>query len=337
MATKQQTASERITEEVTSWPGVEAGLGSRGEFGFTLGRRQLGHLHGDRVFHGGFPKQVWQELFDQGRIDYHPVFPGRPGFAARRIESEEDVLDVIELIRLNYDRAVQRGGPPAQAPEPTRAARTLGTGLAGLYAAAPEPLPFAPSVDIRAFLLRRDRGNLLLYSTTTLAAKAPAIEEEVGAITRHYLNHRHEAMFSSAWVDAPLFVHEAERASVSQSYHVRGTFSKRHMLDEDFEVIPTPGHTPGATAYLWDSGEHRMLFTGDTIYLDDGEWVAAVLGSSDRATYVESLELLRELDFDVLVPWAATRGQPYYAVTERADAQRRIGAILERLRRGEDR
>ena len=27
--TKTQTASERITEEVTSWPGVEAGIGQR--------------------------------------------------------------------------------------------------------------------------------------------------------------------------------------------------------------------------------------------------------------------------------------------------------------------
>jgi luciferase-like monooxygenase/metallo-beta-lactamase superfamily protein len=336
MATKHQTASERITEEVTSWPGVEAGLGRRGEFGFTLGRRELGHLHGDRVFHGGFPKQVWQELFDQGRIDYHPVFPGRPGFAARRIESEEDVLDVIELIRLNYDRAVQRSGAPARPSAPTQAVRAMSTGLAGLYAATPQPLPFAPSADIRAFLLRRDRGNLLLYSTTTLAASAPAIEE-MGGISRHYLNHAHEAMFSSPSVAAPLFVHEAERAAVSETHHIRGTFSKRHMLDDDFEVIPTPGHTPGATAYLWDSGEHRMLFTGDTIYLDDGAWAAAVLASSDRKTYIESLELIGELDFDVLVPWAATRGQPYYAVTERSEAQRRIDAILERVRRGEAR
>ena len=108
------------------------------------------------------------------------------------------------------------------------------------------------------------------------------------------------------------------------------------MLDEDFEVIPTPGHTPGATAYLWDSGEHRVLFTGDTIYLDDGEWVAAVLSSSDRDGLHRSLELIAELDFDVLAPWAATRGRPPYAVTDRADAQRRIGAIVERLRRGAD-
>jgi hypothetical protein len=110
--TTTQTASEQITEEVTSWPGVEAGHGSRGEFAFRLGRREIGHLHGDRVMHAGFPKAVWQELYDAGRIGYHPVFPGKPGYAARLIDGEDDVRDVIALLRLNYDRAVDHHGVP---------------------------------------------------------------------------------------------------------------------------------------------------------------------------------------------------------------------------------
>ncbi len=105
-------AGERITQEVTSWPGVHAGTGSRGEFGFTLGKRELGHLHGDHALHLGFPKAVWHELFEQGRIDYHPVFPGKPGYAARRIETEADVQDAIAMLRLNYDRAVATHGLP---------------------------------------------------------------------------------------------------------------------------------------------------------------------------------------------------------------------------------
>jgi hypothetical protein len=45
--------------------------------------------------------------------------------------------------------------------------------------------------------------------------------------------------------------------------------------------------------------------------------------------------LLRDLDFDVLVPWAATGGTPSKALTGAADARRRIDAIIERVRRGE--
>jgi hypothetical protein len=200
----------------------------------------------------------------------------------------------------------------------------LETVIPGLLATTPEPLPFAPSLHIRAFLLERGRGNILVYSTTGLDADA----------ARHYLNHSHEAIFASDSVTAPLFVHEREREQVERGYHVRGTFSRRHVFEDDFEVIPTPGHTPGATAYLWEGGGHRSLFTGDTVYLDRGEWRAAVLESSDRAAYLESLELIRDLDFDLLVPWAATAGEPYRAVTSGADARRRIDAIIERVRRG---
>ena len=110
-----RTASQQITDEVTSWPGVTAGFGRRSEFAFTVGRREIGHLHGDHVAHFGFPKQVWAGLYEQGRIDYHPVFPGKPGFAARRIEGDADIRDVIELLRLNYDRMVAGHGVPAQA------------------------------------------------------------------------------------------------------------------------------------------------------------------------------------------------------------------------------
>lgn len=113
MTTMIQSASEQITEQVTSWPGVRGeGPGERGELAFKLGRRELGHLHGDRVLHAGFPRSVWHELFEDGQIDYHPVFPGRPGYAARRIETQDDVRDVVALLRLNYDRAIDLHGLP---------------------------------------------------------------------------------------------------------------------------------------------------------------------------------------------------------------------------------
>ena len=98
------TASERITAEVTAWPGVEAGPGRRGEFAFRVGRREIGHLHGDHAAHFNFPKPQWAELIAQGRIGPHPVFPDAQGPAARRIEGNEDISDVIALMRLNYDR-----------------------------------------------------------------------------------------------------------------------------------------------------------------------------------------------------------------------------------------
>src|SRR6266496_3966848 len=193
-----------------------------------------------------------------------------------------------------------------------------------------------------------EQGNLLVYRAETLKLDEAAVND-LGGISRQYLNHRHEAAPACDWVaetfGAPLFCHADDAQSASAGCAVAQTFSERHRLDGDFEVIPTPGHTPGATAYLWDSGRHRCLFTGDTIFFPGGEWRALLLrsnapppldGASDRDLYLDSLERVRGLDFDLLVPSLATAGQPYYEFVEQSEAVRRIDAIIERVRRGEN-
>ncbi len=202
------------------------------------------------------------------------------------------------------------------------------TATASLTPSAPHPLPFAPSLHVRSFLLPREQGNVLVYSTDGLATAFPGTD-----IARHYLGHGHEAMFASDPVDAPVFVHEADRKAVGDALDVRATFSRRHTLDDDLEVIPIPGHTPGSTAYLWDDGRRRYLFTADSIYLNGGEWVDGMLDSSDRNSYLSSLEALREEEFDVLVPWAAPAGESWFAETDQADTRRRIDALLKRVSR----
>ena len=75
--TEQRTAGQQIIEEVTSWPGVGAGHGRRGEFAFKLGGREIGHLHGDHAAHFMFPKEVWRELKSRGGSSTTPSFPAR--------------------------------------------------------------------------------------------------------------------------------------------------------------------------------------------------------------------------------------------------------------------
>ena len=69
-------------------------------------RREIGHLHGDRAAHFGFPRDVGADLRERGRVGPHPVNPYSTKLAARAIEGDEDVADVIALMRLNYDRVV---------------------------------------------------------------------------------------------------------------------------------------------------------------------------------------------------------------------------------------
>lgn len=77
-------------------------------------RRSCEKSRSDIAAHFSFPKDMWSQLKEQDRITYHPVFPDSPGPAARSIEDDADVRDVIELLRLNYDRFVARFGLPAQ-------------------------------------------------------------------------------------------------------------------------------------------------------------------------------------------------------------------------------
>jgi len=113
--TKLKSASEQITDEVAAWPGIEVDTGELGEVGFKVSGREIAHVHGDDAAHFSFPRTTWDELRAEGRIVPHPVFPEARGPAAREIHDDADVLDVIELIRLNYDRVVARRGLPADA------------------------------------------------------------------------------------------------------------------------------------------------------------------------------------------------------------------------------
>jgi hypothetical protein len=121
--------------------------------------------------------------------------------------------------------------------------------IPGLHASTPEPLGFGPSLEIRAYLLEREQGNLLIYRSAALEQDVEAVND-LGGIWRQYLNHHHEASPACDWVaktfDAPLHVHEEDAPSASKTCNVDETFSERHKLDEDFEVIPIPGHTGGA-------------------------------------------------------------------------------------------
>ncbi len=142
--------------------------------------------------------------------------------------------------------------------------------------------------------------------------------------------------FGGDGAGVPVVIHADDRAAAEDSLPIAETFNERAVLDGDFELIPIPGHTPGATAFLWHRDGQRLLFTGDSVALSDGDWRAAVLETSDRDAYIRSLELLRGIEFDVLVPWAAS-GDEFFTRTDPADARNRLDAIIERVKRGEDR
>ena len=205
--------------------------------------------------------------------------------------------------------------------------------IRGLFGTPTTPLPFLDGVVVRAFLLERPEGNVIVYNSPGIDRVADRIRG-LGRVDRLLLNHEHESMYGDPDLDVPVHVHERDRAATGM--RIAGTFRGRHTLGDDLEIIPIPGHTPGTTAFLWDSGEHRLLFPGDSIWVQGGRWKAVLLRDGDRAAYIESLESLREVEFDVLVPWGVEDGEPYGYAVSPDRAKRNLDRIVARLRAGEN-
>ncbi len=98
--------AHRIRATVGSWPDVSLGPHRFGGIEFRVGRRELGHLHGDRIADLPFPRRVRDELIAAGRARPHHVLPDS-GWVTFRIETAADVDAAIELFRRSYDRAVR--------------------------------------------------------------------------------------------------------------------------------------------------------------------------------------------------------------------------------------
>ncbi len=98
------TTGQQITEAVESWPGVESAPHRFGGIEFRVGRRELGHLHGDRIADLPFPRRVRDELIAAGRARPHHVLPDS-GWITISIRSDAEAEEAIELFRMAYDRA----------------------------------------------------------------------------------------------------------------------------------------------------------------------------------------------------------------------------------------
>ena len=209
----------------------------------------------------------------------------------------------------------------------------LQSSVRGLHATPTAPLPFLNGVVVRSFVLEREQGNVIIYNSPGITAARRDILA-LGRPDRMLVNHWHEAMYDAPDLNVPIFVHEKDQGQTDLP--IAGTFSKREKIGGDLEIIPTPGHTSGTAMFLWDNGEHRLLFPGDSIWVQGGEWKGVLLAEGDRAAYLASLSLLMDLDFDILVPWGSEEGQPYgYGVT-RPQANENLKSIFDRLQAGEN-
>ena len=72
-----------------------------------LGKRELGHIHGDRLVDIPFPKPVRDELVSTGQAEPHHILPDS-GWISFFLKSEGDIDHAIKLMRTSFDLAQDR-------------------------------------------------------------------------------------------------------------------------------------------------------------------------------------------------------------------------------------
>lgn len=100
-------AGELIRETVTSWPGVEAHPHRSGGIEYRVGRKEMGHVHGDRLADLPLPRKLHDEVIAAGRAEKHHVLPDT-GWVSVWMHCPDDAAGVIELLPLQYERYTSR-------------------------------------------------------------------------------------------------------------------------------------------------------------------------------------------------------------------------------------
>ena len=98
--------------------------------------------------------------------------------------------------------------------------------------------------------------------------------------------------------------------------------------DTTFELIHTPGHTPGQLAVHLP--EERVVFTGDTVFSEVQTWLMA----SDVDEWIVALDRIAQLDVDHVIPGHGPVTTTRYLATQKAVLLEWVAAVADAVAKG---
>jgi hypothetical protein len=113
-------AGRQITAAVQQWSEVSAAPHRFGGVEYRLGRREIGHVHGDSLVDIPFPTSVRRELVAAGAAEPHHILPDS-GWISFYLRTPADVTHAIDLLRRSYDLTLQQRARRASPAQPTDA------------------------------------------------------------------------------------------------------------------------------------------------------------------------------------------------------------------------
>lgn len=114
--------------------GIEAQPHRFGGREYRLGRREIGHVHGDQLVDIPFPKNIRDELVSSGPAEPHHILP-QSGWVSIHLNDTHDVERAIELLKLSFEMATKRpeescdkqmGGSVTRHTEPLQSVKKIG-------------------------------------------------------------------------------------------------------------------------------------------------------------------------------------------------------------------
>jgi hypothetical protein len=98
-----------LIDEVGSWDGVALAPGRFGSTRFMVGRRELGHLHGEATLDMPLPKPLKAELIERGEARAHRWTPPESGWVTIDLEpGPVGVEHGAALLRERYEHAIAK-------------------------------------------------------------------------------------------------------------------------------------------------------------------------------------------------------------------------------------
>jgi len=100
-------ASKQIVDTLLTWNGMEAHPHRFGGTEFRIGRREIGHIHGDVLVDIPFPKKVRDEIVAAGEAEPHHILP-ETGWVSFYLRNDGDIERAIALLKKSYDLALKQ-------------------------------------------------------------------------------------------------------------------------------------------------------------------------------------------------------------------------------------
>ena len=156
--------------------------------------------------------------------------------------------------------------------------------------------------DTHCYLLRGRERSLLIDTGLGICDIRQAVDRLTDRPVAAVATHIHWDHIGGHRYFPEFYAHEAELNWLSGGFPlsveaVRAMVADRCCLPEDFEVLHTPGHSPGHMCF-WEA-ERGYLFSGDLVYRGT---LFACYPSTNPEEYLSSLERTACLPMERLLP-----------------------------------